>query len=371
MAIILFCACSVLTLALAYSAARIYQPVSAWPSETGSIIVSPQQAEDKQAADRQAADRQAEDMSARQNKNFRIASFACIALVFFAGVGATALMAGKALRPITRLSREIERIDENNLSISLPETKSHDEVAILSAAFNSMIGKLDKAFASQKRFSANAAHELKTPLAAMISRIEVCQLDKNPTAQEYRETLGDVLQNAERLAALVNDLLEIYDADFGLQRHGAFDMGEMLRDIVGEVSRSNAKAVTFDNRIAPRALAVTGNRDLLYRAFFNLVQNAARYNRPNGSVTLSSRAAEGKIQISVSDTGIGLPDDQLDKIFDPFYCVDKSRSRALGGSGLGLSLAKTIIEKHHGEISAKSEKGEAGASTTFTVTLPQ
>jgi signal transduction histidine kinase len=352
MAIILFCACSVLTFALAYSAVKIYQPISARPSETGSIIENSQQAE--------AISMQQN----KQNKNFQIVSLISIISVFFTGVGATCLMAGKALRPITRLSREIERIDENNLSISLPETKSNDEVAILSAAFNSMMRKLDKAFASQKRFSANAAHELKTPLAAMISRIEVCQLDKNPTVQEYRETLDDVLQSAERLSALVNDLLEMY-ADFDLQSHETFDIGEMFRNIVDEVSRNNDKAVIFDNRIKPRAL--TGNRDLLYRAFLNLVQNAAKYNKPNGSVALSSQAAADKVQISISDTGIGIPNDQLDKIFDPFYCVDRSRSRALGGSGLGLSLAKTIIEKHNGEIAAKSE---AGKSTTFTVTLP-
>jgi signal transduction histidine kinase len=354
MAIILICACSVLTFTLVYSAVEIYQPVSARPSETGSIIEISQQAE---------------DIHSQQNKTFQIISFISIILVFFTGVGATYLMAGKALRPITRLSREIERIDENNLFISLPETKaetkSNDEVALLSTAFNSMISKLDKAFASQKRFSANAAHELKTPLAAMISRIEVCRLDKNPTAQEYEETLDDVLQNAERLSSLVNDLLEIH-ADFDLQSHETFDIGEMFRTIVDEVLRNNAKAVIFDNRIKPHT--VTGNRDLLYRAFLNLVQNAVKYNKPNGSVALSSQAAADNVQISISDTGIGIPEDQLDKIFDPFYCVDKSRSRALGGSGLGLSLVKTIIEKHKGEISAKSE---AGTSTTFTVTLPQ
>jgi signal transduction histidine kinase len=350
MAIILFCACAVLTLTLVYSAVKIYRPMSARPSETGAIVTNA---------------RQADNTNAQQDRDFQIVSFISIVLVFFVGVGATYIMAGKALSPITKLSRAIERIDESNLSMPVPETTPNDEVAILSAAFNSMIGKLEKAFSSQKRFSANAAHELKTPLAAMISRIEVCKLDKSPTLQEYSETLDDVLQNAERLCALVNGLLDMH-ADFGTKGREIFDVSEMFGSIIDEASRSNSKAVIFDNRIKPCPLA--GNRVLLYRAFLNIVQNAVKYNKLNGRVTLSSQVTADKIRISISDTGIGIPNDQLDKVFEPFYCVDKSRSRALGGSGLGLSLAKTIIEKHNGEIAVKSE---AGLSTTVAIALPR
>jgi signal transduction histidine kinase len=184
MAIILFCACMVLTFTLIYSADKIYQPKTAKPSPNGGII-----SEDVQANDFET-----------NNYAFRLVSLVSIVLVFVIGTGATYAMAGKSLSPITKLSRDIETIDENNLFMPVSNTTSGDEVSKLSVSFNSMIRKLEKAFISQKNFSANAAHELKTPLAAIISRIEVCQLDENPTPLEYKDTLNDVLQSAERLS---------------------------------------------------------------------------------------------------------------------------------------------------------------------------
>ena len=353
MALVLFCACSILTFTLVTSADKIYQPLTAKPTQTGSIVegYSNSGVENTQKE--------------KYDKELRVVSLISIISVFIIGVGATYIIAAKALRPITKLSREIEKIDENNLFVSVQETQSNDEIAALSTTFNNMIGKLEKAFASQKQFSANAAHELKTPLAAIITKIEVCQLDENPSTQEYKKTVDDVLQSAERLNALINDLLEMY-ADDGLRNNEAFDLREMFCAIIDEISKTNPKSVTFDNQIG--ALDLIGNRDLLYRAFLNITHNAAKYNKPNGTVTLSAQSVAEGIRVIVVDTGIGIPSDQLEKIFDPFYCVDKSRSRVLGGNGLGLSLVKTIIEKHGGEIAVESE---VGVSTTISVILQQ
>ena len=353
MAIILFIACSVLTFSLVYSANKIYQPISAIPSPTGAIVENRVQTED------------AIEQKVKNDKELQLVSLVSIIIVFITGVGATYIVAGKALAPITKLSREIEKIDENNLFTMVQKPKAHDEIAVLSTSFNNMINKLEKAFAVQKQFSANVAHELKTPLAAIISKIEVCKLDENPTSQEYNETLDDILYNTERLSGLVSDLLEMY-AEFGLKRYTTSDLREMFNGIIEEASQNNPKSVVFDNRID--ALSITGDLDLLYRAFLNLTQNAVKYNKTKGIVTISAQAEGDKIVVSVSDTGIGIPDDQLERIFDPFYCVDKSRSRLLGGNGLGLSLVKTVVEKHNGAIDVKSE---IGRSTTISVTLPQ
>jgi signal transduction histidine kinase len=286
-------------------------------------------------------------------------------LVFAVGAGAVYAIAGKALKPITKLCRDIEAVDENNLFVPVGETASGDEVAKLSASFNRMIGKLEKAFVSQKNFSANAAHELKTPLAAMISRIEVCRLDEKPSPREYGKTLDDILQNAERLSALVGDLLEMNTEPF-IERPEDINVKMMFGQIIDDISKNNPKNVRFDNRAGE--IHLSGDKRLLYRAFLNIAANAVKYNRPDGMVTISAQGNGGNAVISVSDTGIGIPADQLDRIFEPFYCVDRSRSRRLGGSGLGLSLAEAIIKKHGGGIRAESE---AGAFTTVTVTLPQ
>lgn len=350
MAIILFFACSVLALTLTYSADKIYQSQTATASPFGSIIVN---------------NSQANTGKDRSNDTFRIVSLISIVLIFVTGTGVTYATAGKVLGPITKLSHNIETIDENNLFMPVSETKSGDEVSKLSASFNNMISKLEKAFISQKNFSANVAHELKTPLAAMISRIEVCQLDENPSPLEYKDTLDDVLQSAERLGALVSDLLAMNTETF-IEKRESIDVKQMFEHIIEDVSQNNPKGVRFNN--LANGINIFGDRSLLYRVFLNIVQNAVKYNKPDGSVTISAATNGENTIIAISDTGIGIPMDQLDRIFDPFYCVDKSRSRQLGGSGIGLALVKAIIEKHGGKIHADSE---LGMHTTITVILPQ
>jgi signal transduction histidine kinase len=294
------------------------------------------------------------------SKNMMIAVF-----IVLLGTGATYFVAKRALKPVAALSREVSRISESNLSTRVAVPDSKDEVTALAEAFNKMIGKLEKAFLSQKNFSANAAHELRTPLTAMIACIEVCQLDEQPSLPEYRETLDEVLQNAERLKTLVNDLL-MMNADSDVILNEAIDARALMERIIRELTPIAGTGIRFDNRIG--ALTLIGNQSLLYRAFFNLLHNAVKYNKPGGSVTVSGAVEDAVNVITVTDTGIGIPTEQLDKIFDSFYCVDKSHSRELGGSGLGLSIVKSIIEKHNGTIGVQSKPG---VSTTFTVRLPK
>jgi signal transduction histidine kinase len=354
MASILFVACTALTFSSIYSANRVYKPHD-------------REQYDLFAPDNNfmREDKRTENVDERrisENDHFAIISFISVVLVFILGTTATYVIAGRALKPITKLSRDIGTIDENNLFMQLEKPTVNDEVSRLSASFNRMIDRLEKACISQKNFSANAAHELKTPLAAMISSIEVCQLDENPTPQEYKQTLNDVLQNAERLSGLVNDLLAM-NSDNTILRD-KFDLQEMFGQIIHD-NLQNDKNVRLDNQI--NGIALSGDKNLLYRAFFNLAYNAVKYNKQNGTVTFSAKKNTEEVIIKISDTGIGVPAGQLDKIFDPFYCVDKSRSRQLGGSGLGLSIVKAIIEKHGGNIHAESEINNGAV---ITVNLP-
>ena len=306
-----------------------------------------------------------EEMYRIQTYRFTLKNMGIAVLIILLGTGVTYFIAKSALKPVTNLSSEVSRISANNLDTRIAVPVSKDEVAVLAETFNNMIGKLEKAFVSQKNFSANAAHELRTPLTAMIASIEVCQLDEQPSLQECKDTLDEVLQNAERLKILVNDLL-MMNAAGDVVLNEVVNARELIEQIIEELKTITGTEISFDNQIGK--LTLIGNQSLLYRVFFNLLHNAVKYNKPGGSVIVSGETKGDMNVITVSDTGIGIPKEQVDKIFDSFYCVDKSRSRKLGGNGLGLSIVKSIIEKHNGTIEVQSEPR---VSTTFTVCLPK
>jgi len=304
---------------------------------------------------------------AEQNSNFTFTILVFGSIITILGTGATYIIAGKVSKPITNLSKEIEKIDENNLFIQLQANSSGDEVAKLSHSFNHMINKLEKAFISQKNFSANVAHELKTPLACIIASIQVLQLDDNSTIEEYKETLDDTLKNAQRLSTLVNDMLEMNN-NFDINRYQNFEAKEIFDKITEEFSKEiKNKNIEVENSIINTQLY--GERSLLFRAFSNIIYNAVRYNKQNGEIKITAKSEDSNsVNISVYDTGIGIPEDEIDKIFEPFYCIDKSRSKELGGNGLGLYIVKSIIDKHKGVIKVQSE---INVSTTIEIKLPK
>ncbi len=301
----------------------------------------------------------------KQNNDFAYKALIFSILVIVFGTGLTYIISGRALKPVTDLSKKIEEIDENNLFVRVEVPGSNDEVSRLSVSFNSMIGKLEKSFTWQKNFSANVAHELKTPMTAMIAAIEVLQLDETPDLYQYKETMEDTLKNAQRLNNIVNDLLKLNSAK-GISRFERFDAGKMFENILQELSQDiQSKDIRTENNAF--GILLNGEKDLLYRAFFNLIHNAIKYNKRNGLIKITAAEDAHTTTISIYDNGIGVSEEQREKIFEPFYCVDKSRSRELGGSGLGLSIVKSVIEKHGGEIKIESE---IGISTTMIVLLP-
>lgn len=302
----------------------------------------------------------------QQNKDFTaIGIFSAISVIVL-GTVLTYWIAGRGLKPVTDLSKEIEEIDENRLFRQVEVAPSRDEVSKLALSFNRMIRKLEKAFLAHKNFSANAAHELKTPLAAMIANIEVLQLDANPTLDEYKETMDDTLKNAQRLSGLVNDLLKM-NAEHNAAACEKFDAKAMLDQIIEDYRPElQRKSIQIESSIG--GMQVYGDKPLLCRAFSNLIHNAIKYNKPGGVIKIAAAETDHRTRITIFDTGIGIPEDQIDKIFEPFYCVDESRSRELGGSGLGLSIVKSVVEKHGGEIQVRSEED---VYTSVVVTLPK
>lgn len=263
----------------------------------------------------------------------------------------------KGLQPVTKLSRDIAEIDEKSLDTLLPIPDSKDEIAELTKSFNHMLMRLNGSFEAQKRFSATAAHELKTPLSAIISNVEVLELDEIPDYEECLETISVVRDNAFRMEHLIQDLLRAYSNGYE-HKQEICNLQEICERSGLVCMKQDDKQIEFE---VEGELCVLGDQLLLERAVSNLIANAFRYNRKNGSVTVRL----GKDSLTVKDTGVGIPEKDLDKILESFYCVDKSRSRELGGSGLGLSIAKQIFDDHQAELSIASEYGVGTEMTVY------
>ena len=304
-------------------------------------------------------------------------------------------LANKALKPVDRITRAARMITYQNLNQRIEPSKVKDEISRLIETFNEMISRLDKSFYQMKQFSTDASHELKTPLTILKGEVEVA-LRKERTPQEYEEILQSNLEEINRMSHIVNDLLLLSKADSGDVRLNKEEVNlpEILGDIVDQVqilARSkNLQVETINHQEETRIL---GDSLRIRELFLNLVENAIKYTEQGGSIqirmeketghlpTLTSRAVksevtssapkeEGEIgiaKITISDTGIGIAREDQEKIFNRFYRVDKARSREQGGSGLGLSICKWIVEAHLGEITVESEPGKG---SSFIVKLP-
>lgn len=282
--------------------------------------------------------------------------FITIAVILLAGVF-TYFLAGRALAPLRKFSSRMEKIQAQNLSEPLEVPHADDEVAQLTRSFNGMLARLDNAFTAQRQFSANAAHELRTPLAVMRTNLDVLKKRKDPTVEEYAETIQRASEQTERLSHLVSMLLEMTELET-TPRNDRISLSALIEEVICDLMQvAEEKKVTLCQK--PGDAKVTGSDLLLYRAVYNLVENAIKYNRPNGSVTIEAGIENGSALLWVEDTGIGIAAENWTDIFDPFVRVDKSRSRAMGGAGLGLALVRDIAEKHGGAVQVvkSSDKG--------------
>lgn len=287
------------------------------------------------------------------------------AIVSVFGMCMVYVVAGRSLRPIHNLSNVISEVGEDNLQQRIPDENRNDEVGILGRSFNVMLDRLESSFYRQKRFSANVAHELKTPLATINAGIQVLHLEKSPSISDYEEILASTERNVNRLMAVVDDLMRLCDEQENFETT-SIDLRDMFESICSELNPVlNERKI--ETEICCELPTVYGNLVLLYRACFNLIENAAKYNKDGGKIRIETKSEDGCGVIRIWDTGNGIPEDELLQIFEPFYRVNKSRSRKAGGAGLGLSIVKTIIEKHGWKISVSSALGQG---SIFTITCP-
>jgi len=260
----------------------------------------------------------------------------------------------------------VKDIQVGTLNKRVPLDGPPDQVKDLAEAFNHALERLEQAFEMQGRFVADASHEMRTPLATMRTNLEVIQQDPNATLPDYKEMSVTLIRTVDRLERLSNDLLLLARGE--LEVHKApVNMGALLTEVVQNLMPfANENHVIVNMKVQEEAVVLADER-LLRLAFGNLIDNGIRYNRSGGSVDITAFDVDNELTVQIRDTGEGIPSDELTKIFDRFYRVEKSRTRNRGGAGLGLAICEHIIKLHGGYINVTSTLGEG---SIFTIGLP-
>ena len=272
-------------------------------------------------------------------------------------------VSGRALKPLRSFASQVEKVQLNNLADMRIDEDVLPEFRQLSRSFNQMLERLNNAFAAQRQFTGNAAHELRTPLALMQAQLELFSAEHPDVQPETAEFLTLLREQTERLTQMTRTLLEMSNLR-QVARNERIQLAPMIEEIFTDLAPlSDKRGVTLT---AEGDGIMTGSDALIYRLIFNLAENAVKYNRPGGSVRVSVTQEPEKLLLRVSDTGCGIPEEYQRSIFQPFFRVDKSRSREYGGAGLGLSLVWEIADLHGGSVwvEKSSEKG-----TTIAVEL--
>ena len=273
-------------------------------------------------------------------------------------------VSGRALKPLRSFASQVEQVQLNNLADMRIDEDAISEFRQLSRSFNQMLERLNNAFAAQRQFTGNAAHELRTPLAIMQAQLELFSGEHPDGRRETADFLTLLREQTERLIQMTKTLLEMSNLQ-QVARNERIQLAPMIEEIFTDLAPlSDKRGVTLT---AEGDGIMTGSDALIYRLIFNLTENAVKYNRPGGSVRVSVTQEPEKLLLRVSDTGCGIPEEHQRSIFQPFFRVDKSRSREYGGAGLGLALVWEIAELHGGSVwvEESSEKG-----TTIAVGLP-
>lgn len=303
------------------------------------------------------------ELAARQR--FNIFSIICLISAVIIGMLSAYTLAGRALLPVHELSLAASEINAENLHSRLTSSGMPDDIGSLINTFNLMLDRLANAFESQKRFSSNVAHELKTPLATMKMSVQVAQLEtKDPADLEFFKAFE---RGANRLSDVVTSLLALSDETVVLF-DDQINFASLLRKAVIELQPLyENKKLHIEYIFEVSELSVAGNRRLVQQLLNNLVENAMKYTPSNGTIWLSTSRRDSMLLVIVADNGAGIPEAALKHIFEPFYCVDASRSRKLGGAGLGLSIAYKVAEQHGWQLSAAN--APIGGAV-FTISIP-
>ena len=297
--------------------------------------------------------------------DYRKNSLIISAVLALLGGVATYFISGHALRPIREFSDKIEKVQAQNLADSRIEENQVKELNQLSVSYNRMLERLSDAFEIQRQFTANAAHELRTPLALMQVQLDLYHSNGHPDNDaDTVQMIKMVTEQNDRLSKMVKTLLDMSE----LQTVGRDDeiildalVDEVLEDLEPLAEGKNIRLIG-----KCKDITMVGSDILIYRLVYNLVENAIKYNHSGGQVTVTAERKEKHVYLSVEDTGTGIPEELKERVFEPFFRVDKSRSRELGGVGLGLALVREIVRVHDGSIMVKSNPS---GGTIFEVVL--
>ena len=278
----------------------------------------------------------------------------------------TFFISGHALKPLCDFSKKIEEVQAQNLSDSRIEENKFSELNQLSVSYNKMLERLSEAFKLQRQFTANAAHELRTPLAVMQLQIDLYNSSKHPDNDtSAQQTISMITEQTERLSKMVRTLLDMSELQT-IARDEEIAIAALVEEVLADLEPlAQEKGINLiencDN------VLLMGSDILIYRLVYNLVENAIKYNFSDGTVTVTATQQNSQLHLTVEDTGNGIPEELKERIFEPFFRLDKSRSRELGGVGLGLALVREIVRVHNGSILVKNN---ANSGTTFEVIFP-
>ena len=297
--------------------------------------------------------------------DYRKNSLIISAVLALLGGVATYFISGHALRPLREFSDKIEKVQAQNLADSRIEENQVKELNQLSVSYNRMLERLSDSFEIQRQFTANAAHELRTPLALMQVQLDLYHSNRHPDNDaDTVQMIQMVTEQNDRLSKMVKTLLDMSE----LQTVGRDDeiildalVDEVLEDLEPLAEGKNIRLIG-----KCKDITMVGSDILIYRLVYNLVENAIKYNHLGGQVTVTADRKEKHVYLSVEDTGTGIPEELKERVFEPFFRVDKSRSRELGGVGLGLALVREIVRVHDGSITVKSNPS---GGTIFEVVL--
>ena len=274
-------------------------------------------------------------------------------------------VSGQALRPLRKLSKQAEKIDQDSISDIRLNENTVKEFRQLSVSVNLMLDRLSESFATQRQFSGNAAHELRTPLAIMQTKLELFAAEHKNMEDNTAELVRSQAEQLDRLSKLVHTLLEMSNLS-SAPRSERIELAPLVEEIITDLTPlASQNDITMEQDCDN--VVITGSDALIYRLVFNLIENAVKYNRRGGSVSVSVHMENNDAVVRVSDTGCGIPEKYRESIFQPFFRVDKSRSRQMGGVGLGLALVHEIAVLHGGSV--RAEPGNK-SGTVFIVTLP-
>ena len=292
--------------------------------------------------------------------------FFSIFLAILGGV-ATYYFSGRSLKPLKEFSEKIEEVEARNLSDSRIEENKVKELNQLSISYNKMLDRLSESFEMQRQFTANAAHELRTPLAVMQAQLDLYHTTGHPATDACTEkTIQMVTDQNERLSKMVKTLLDMSELQT-VARDEKIEVDALVEEVLADLDPLAEEKYVILESVCD-AVTMMGSDILVYRVVYNLVENAIKYNNPGGKVHVTVCSDKEQICIQVMDNGSGIPADMKERVFEPFFRVDKSRSRALGGVGLGLALVREIVRVHDGAIRVLDN---SNGGTTFEILFPE